>query len=105
MHVQVVDRLLRVGTAVDDAPISRLLDSLAGRHPGSRQAKLTQEIAIVLSSVGKPGKVAARNDEYVDRRLRVDVAECQHIRILVDDIRREFAERDLAEEAVSHTTV
>lgn len=98
-------RLIGIRTAVDNASKSGALDSLSRRNARRRQAQLTEKIRVVLGCIRETGKMPAWNDEHVDRRLGVDISKSQHFRILVDDVRRNFAKGNLAKETVRHGSV
>lgn len=103
--MKMMNRLIGIRTAVDNASKSGVFDSLSRRNARRRQAQLTEKIRVVLGCIRETDKMPAWNDEHVDGRLGVDIAKCQHIRILVDDVRRNFPEGNLAKETIRHGSV
>ena len=60
------------------------------------------EVVVARSQVVQRRDVLPRNDEDMKRRLRTDVLERDQILILVDEVARDLASDDLAEQAVAH---
>ncbi|MNY53708.1 hypothetical protein D3C86_1894880 [compost metagenome] len=59
-------------------------------------------VTAIAREVRDRGDVLLRDHEDVDRRLGVDVAEGDGVIVLVDDLRRDLAGDDLAEETIGH---
>jgi hypothetical protein len=105
MEVQVRNALLCVRSAVDDAAKPAIPNAFLLRHACHDTRQPPEQGLILLGGVGETSHVLARDNQYVDGRLRIDVAEADRVVILVDDLRRNVPARDTAEETVDHGSV
>lgn len=96
------DGLAGVGPGVDhEAPSSLLEPLLVGDPPGNGD-EAAHGVAIGVGEIVEPGDVTLRNDEDVDRSLRVQVAKRDGPFVLEDAIRRNRPGGDATEDAVGH---
>src|SRR5881628_1332690 len=99
VHVNVVDDLPPLGTAVHSEPVAALGEArrFAQRLRGEEAA--TQRLGVARLHRHDRRNVAPRDDQEVHRRLRIDVAERDD---LVFDIRGTLAGDDATEHTVRH---
>jgi len=105
MHVQVRNALLRMRAVIHDASIAALGYTLRFGNTCRGPSDLADEPFIPFGQIGKADNMLAWNDQHVHGRLRIDVAERNHISILEHDIGLDFTLSDLAKEAVGHRSV
>lgn len=98
--MQVRNGLCSVATVVGREPIAGLGEILGLRHRYRDGHHPTQQLLIVAKRV-HARHVPTRGDQYVRRRLRVDVAEGNHMVVRIDLITRYVAAGDGAEDAVA----
>lgn len=102
--MQVRDRHHRVGPGVHRQPKAALADPLLPRD-GLRDAHQVAHRRIVPRfEVVDRSHVLVRHDQHVHGGLRLDVAEGGYVLVLVDDVGRDGAADDAAEEAVVHAS-
>src|SRR2546423_13209993 len=56
----------------------------------------------LVDGLGDRRDVQSRDDQHVERRAWRDVLEGDHILVLIEELRRQFAALDAAERAVRH---
>ncbi len=100
--MDVEDLLARVGPAVQDEPVSRLVDSLFLSEPGSHPDHATKRGLVRLGHVGDGRNGLIGDNENVGRRLRLDIPTSRHQFVLIDKIGGDFASDDLREYRVRH---
>ena len=66
------------------------------------QLAVADDLGVLGRGFLKPDDVALGHDEHVRRRMGIDVFENEHLVVLVDLLRGNFAGDDLAEKAVIH---
>lgn len=98
--MQMKDRLSRVGSAVGQHPISRFDDPLLSRNPSRREEEIDRQLPVGRCQIVEGRDVAARDDEDVRRRVRVNVSEGNHGVGFGDELRAKLAAHDAAEDAV-----
>lgn len=103
MHVP--DRLAGVGAGVDDDPVSVPGDALGDRHLMRVSDDLGQQAGIGRGQVRQTGVMLARDDQHMNRCLRVDIAEGHCSRISRDDGRGYLRGSNAAEQAVRHRLI
>ena len=99
VHVQMFDRLTRGLTAVHDQAKALGVSGVGGHAP-SRLQKVTAERNFV--QVGQIRDVRPRHDQSMQRCLRVQIAEANGVIVSVDDLCRDVACDDPAEQAIGH---
>lgn len=105
MDVEMVNHLTSLLANIHDQTVAALGNTLLlGNLPGSEQ-EFAGQAFINLRQVSDGWNVLPGNDQEVSWRLRVDVAEGDDIRILVDDRGRYLTLGDPAEQAVGHGVV
>lgn len=98
--MKVRDRLAPILSNVRDHPVPPILEpSLTGHLGGCREEGAGQR-PIGGLKVGQRGQMALRDHENMNRSLRMDIPECQHVWRFEHDIGGEFSPRDTAEDAV-----
>ena len=95
MHVE--NGLPRVGAAVYDGTVAAGDESFLARDRRGGEHQLAEHGR--ARGVVECCDVFARYDEYVRRRLGVDIAERDHVFILQHQRRRNFLSHDAAEQA------
>jgi hypothetical protein len=98
VEMEVIDRLATVFAGVDYDSIS-LAQVLVTGNQGCGIEKMAEKIAVLSVSVFERSEVLARNDEDVDRRLRMNVRERVAELVLVDGGGGDGTFGDFAEEA------
>src|SRR3990170_3738371 len=99
VEMEVEDALARLGSDVRHHPVAAAETGLV-RDALDDAEEPDQQAGVGIGQGMGIGDVAARDDEHVRRRLRVDVAEGDDLVILVDPVGRDLARHDAAEEAV-----
>jgi len=74
--------------------------ALLARDLASDEEEVPQQDTVLNVGVAEPRDVSLGDDDYMQGRLRVDVPKGQAVLILVDDIRRDLAAKDLAEDRI-----
>lgn len=105
MHMQVRNALLRVRAVIHDAPIAALGYALLFGNVCRSTRDPTDEPLISLGQTGKVDNMLAWNHQHMHRRLRIDVAERNHVSVLEHDVSLDLTLSDLAKEAVGHRSV
>jgi hypothetical protein len=105
VHVQMMNRLLRVRPAIDYAAEARFGDSLLPGHKGGDPHDLADQRLVFFGRVGESRKVLAWDDDDMSRRLWVNVPEYHDIRVLIHNVRRNAARGDIAKQTFSHLSV
>ena len=86
--MQVRHRLAAVLLAVEDQPIAVRQAQLV-RQLGRDEMQMAEQFAVFRRNVRVGRDDLARDDEDVDRRLRIDVMEGEALVVFVDDAGRE----------------
>src|SRR5690606_16720138 len=102
MQVDVEDRLPCVLTAVHYHPVAALGKAHFFRQLGGHPVQVAHQLAVVFCNVIDGCDGLLRDDQQVNRRLRVDVAERQAEIVFVDDVCRDLAVDDLGENSLRH---
>src|SRR5207237_9609400 len=97
VDVQVVDALTAVLAGVDDGAVAGLGYPLLTRYRHSQHHHAADEVRVV-EIIQRPD-VLFRDDQNVGGRLRIDVAEGEHLFVVHDHLRGDFPARDLTEDA------
>ena len=98
MHV--IDLLSPFGTAVDADTVSALAVAGGLGDLSRGQETPTDVLDLALFERLNPVDVALRNHEYMQRRLRIDVSEREHVIVFVLDVGGAVSGDDAAEEAI-----
>lgn len=94
-----IDRLPTLAVAVEHQPEAPLRDAFLPGNLVRDQQEMPEQPIVVLSRIQKRREVSARNDQDMDRGLRMDVLEGHGLVILIDDLAGKFSCRDPAKEA------
>src|SRR5262245_31650679 len=97
-----VDDLAALGPTVDAEPITALGQTPGFADRARRQEAASEELGVARLHRHDRAHVALGHDEQMDRRLRIDVLECEHRVVLVLDVAGRLARDDAAEHAVRH---
>jgi len=97
MRMGVGDSLARVTARIKDNAVTGVGDTLGDRHLMCLRRDLSEQPVAGSGQAGQVAMVRFWNDEHVNRRLRVDIAECERALGFQDARRRQFAGRDFAE--------
>jgi hypothetical protein len=100
MHV--ADGLPAVAAGIEDDPVARLGDALGGRYLVRVPHQIRQQPGVRGGQVGQIGVVIARDDQHMNRRLRINVAESDRPGIFGHYGCRYVSSCDPAEQAVRH---
>ena len=79
--MDVTDCLTRVRAGVEDDPVTVAGDALSDRYLMGVRDEVGQQPCLGGGEFGQVRVMCARNHEYVNRRLRVDIAKRQSSRI------------------------
>ena len=102
MRVDVVDCLAGTRASVEDDPVAVLRNALSHRHLMRMRNELSQQPGFSGGEFSQAGVMRPRNHEYVNRCLRVDIAERHCSRIRRDYGRGNLSGCDAAEQAIRH---
>lgn len=104
--MQVMHRLATVVTRVDHRPVATLRDAFLPGDLGDEEQRLPEQPVTPVTRGIERSDVLSRNDKDVQRGLGIDVPEGQEALALVDEVGRNRAGGDLAEQAggVAHAT-
>lgn len=95
-------RLPRFTIAVEDRAIAALMKTTLARDCPCAASHLPDQGIISRRELIQRGDVLARQDQGVQRCLRVDVLNDDHTFVLVENGRGDLARDDFAEQTVSH---
>ena len=102
VKMEVIDTLTSIRPGVVDDPEASIGQTLAPCHLCRGERYAAQKRGISLFGPGVAGDVLARNDEDMNRGLRVDVPKRHHVVVFVHHVGTHRALSDLAEEAIIH---
>ena len=100
--VDVGNRLEGVATGIEDDPVPVLLQPQLPGGSGDPVDQTPHDRGVVGGRLRDACHPREGNNEDVNRRLRVDVPECDHVVIAKDDIRLGIAGDDLVEDGLFH---
>ena len=103
VNVQVRHLLTAVAAGIDHRPEAAFAAHLLCQN-GNKVDHFTQKCGIFGTGFGKRNDVFFRNDQKVNRSLRIDVVEGDHVVVFVDERRGDFTVSDLAEDAAHFLT-
>jgi hypothetical protein len=98
MQVQMTDRLPAIDACIHDNAIPRS-ERLVSRNLGGDAKQMSEHRGIPCARLSQRSNVGARHDEYVHRRLRMDIREGKALFILINSRRGDASIHDFAEEA------
>src|SRR4051812_23105656 len=103
-HVQmdVEDRLPCLCVGVEDRPEPAVGVALIARHRGGAAEHLTDQRLVAGLKIVQRRNVPLRDDQRVQRRLRVDVVEDHEVVVFVDYRCGNLLAHDAAEQAIGH---
>lgn len=100
--MDMVDRLPGLRAGVEDHSVAGVGDALGDRHRDGVRHQLPQQARLGRAQFREIRVVLSRDDQHVDRRLRVYVSKRDDTGIRRDDRRRCLAGRNTAEHAIRH---
>lgn len=100
--MEVANRLPGIGSLVHNKSKAVALDPLTARDLIRGCDQTREQFPVVEPEVGDRFDVLVRDDEYVGRRLRPEVAEGRDALVAVDDLTRQSPGDDSAEHALAH---
>src|SRR5262249_13228809 len=101
MQVEVWHRLPRLLQAVQHQAIA-VAQAQLRRQLRRHQVQVAQQRLVLFLHVGVGRNHLLRDDQDVDRRLRIDIAKRQALIVLVDDVGGDLSLDDLEKEVVGH---
>ena len=99
--MNVEHRLPAFAVAVHDQTIPGRIYATLNGQPFRAANQRTEQTRLLFWYIVHSCDVLLGNNENVRRRLRADVVEREHVIVLVDDVTRNFASGELAEQAVA----
>jgi hypothetical protein len=84
MNVEMIDRLLTVGSGVNDQTIAILFQSLS--LSVFRDSPKYGGLDVTVLQLGKPADMHFWYKQYVDRGLRIHIPKGNHIFILINNV-------------------
>src|ERR1700722_7921831 len=105
VRVHVTHRLAAVGAGVEHDPVPAVGHSLRDRDPVGLGRHLGQQAPGGRRHGGQVGVVLTRDDQDMDRGLRVDIAERYSALALHDFLRRDLTGNDAAKETLRHRVI
>ena len=103
VDMQVLYCLLSVLAGIDHAAIA-VIQSLLRADLFDLEHHVRHEVGMLVCQVVERCHVDLRHHQHVNRSLRRSVAEHSDLVVLVDHVRRDFAVREFAEDAVIHVS-
>jgi hypothetical protein len=100
--VDVPNRLAGIGTSVEDDPVTVVGDAFRDCHLVGVSCDGGQQAFLGRSEFGQIGVVRPRDNEHVNRCLRIDIAECDRPLVTRDYGRRYLGGGNGAKQAVRH---
>ena len=93
-------------TVIDDQAIARIRDAEFAPESCGDDEKVPEHLLMCRFDVGNARDRVDGHDEHMNGRLRLNIAECDAEFIPIDDVGRDFARDDPAEEGrlLSHGT-
>lgn len=102
MKMNVMHALTRPRPTIRHQPKALLFESLVAGELSAHAQKMTHEAQILVGDVEQGGNVLVRNNQKVNRRLRVDILEGGHEVIAIDDLSLDLPADDTTEKTFSH---
>src|SRR5687767_8776802 len=102
MKVDVKDALARFAVGVEHGAVSAVAVTLLVRDGGGTSEHRADERVVLESEVVQRRNMRLRNNEDVERRLRVDVIQHDQLLVLVDRGHRNLTRDHFAEQAIAH---
>src|ERR1035437_10481314 len=103
MAVQVRHSLAGIRTIVEDQAVTRLSQSQLIRHLGGFEQEMPDYLLIFRCGLGHARDGFPGDNQDVRCGLRLDVAECHHQVVLIDNRGWNFAGNDLLEQRLAHS--
>jgi len=105
MDMEVGHAFSRIRTVVDYEAVSAFLDTFLARDLSRGEQQLAEQGCIVRANLADSGDRFARDDEDMDRGLRVDVAYGENVIVLADHLRGDLSRGNALEKChVSSTS-
>src|SRR5690606_11411728 len=101
VDMEMVDGLSALVPRVHDDPVASIGDALLARDLGGADEELTEQERLLRAGVRERANVLDGDHQDVQGRLRIDVAERDDALVPVDDVPRDPALDDSAEQAVT----
>lgn len=98
VHVQMRNGFARVGPIVHNQPIPGLRQAEFPGHLGCLQHEMPKHRLILSSRLGDSGNRFLRNNQHVNRRSGLNVAERDYQVVLVNNLRGNLARDDFFEQ-------
>lgn len=102
MKMQVKHTLAAMRTGIDDETIPGIGNPLQFGNLVAGQHQMPKESTIRILQFRDRGRMPSRNDEHVCRRLGIDIVECNHQIVFVDEGCRDCPCHDFAKETLAH---
>ena len=99
--MNVEHRLPAFAVAVHDQPVAGRIDATLNGEAFGAADQGAEQTRLLFGYIVHGGNVLLGNNENVRRRLRTDVIEREYVLVLVNDVTRNFASDELAEQAVA----
>lgn len=99
MNVQVKDGLACTGADIKDRSVS-MFDVALARNLRCSEMAAADDLCVGGFGFLQSSKMTLRNDEYMRRRLRIDVFEGKDMLIFINFLGRNLAADDAAEKAI-----
>jgi hypothetical protein len=100
--MDVPNRLAGIGTSVEDDPVTVVGDAFRDCHLVGVSCDRGQQAFLGRSEFGQIGVVRPRDNEHVNRCLRIDIAECDRPLVTRHYCRRNLGGSYGAKQAVRH---
>ena len=98
MDVDVGNAFAGMGAVVDHQAVAGLVETLFFGDVTGGEEEATEELAVALAGFADARDDALRDDEDVDRGLRVDVADGEYLLVVANDIGGDLPGRDAFKE-------
>lgn len=105
MHMEMKHTLAAMGSGVNDDTVPGLGNPLQFRDLTANQQQPPEQLSIRIVQLRHRDDMCSGNDERMDRRLGVDIVECDHQIVLIDECGRNSPRDNFAKETVAHGAV
>ncbi len=90
MDMKMGDALAGMGSVVDDDTITCFFNALAPGYGSRREHQVPEKHGVFFSGLAKTRDDRSRDDQDMNRRLRIDIPDGHALVVLVNDLRRDL---------------
>lgn len=105
MQMEVEHALAAVRSGVDDDTVPGLGNPLQFRDLTANQQQLSEQLRVRIVQLSHRNHMFPGNDQRMDRRLRIDIVECDDQIVLIDECCGNSPRDNIAKKTVAHGAV